>query len=109
MPPWASGPVLTVNRPSLNGAACAMDGAGKLNAAAAVPAAVAAMNLRLVILRDIAFLPFCRPWRVQFCSAVLAVSGHACLFDAAHFLPKAAIPHHGGSDRAHHRPSRSTM
>src|SRR5262245_41567938 len=53
MPPCASGPVLTVSRPSLNGAACAMAGIGKLNAAAAAPAAVPAMNLRRVTLRDI--------------------------------------------------------
>src|ERR1700733_1251135 len=62
MPPWASGPVLTVSRPSLNGAACAMAGAGKRGAAAAAPAAVPArsarrLNFRYVSLRDIPFLP----------------------------------------------------
>src|SRR6185437_5540766 len=57
MPPCASGPVLTVSRPSLNGAGCETAGAGKLNVAAAAPAAVVAMNLRRVILRDIDFLP----------------------------------------------------
>ena len=57
MPPWASGPVLTVSKPSLNGAACATAGIGKLNATAAAPAAVPAMNLRRVTLRDIYFLP----------------------------------------------------
>src|SRR5262249_33596795 len=44
MPPWASGPVLTVSRPILNGAPWAI--AGMPMVAAAVPAAVAARNLR---------------------------------------------------------------
>src|ERR1043166_6876920 len=57
MPPCASGPVLTVSRPSLNGAGCDTAGAGKLNVAAAAPAAVVAMNLRRVSLRDIDVLP----------------------------------------------------
>src|SRR5664279_652870 len=57
IPPCASGPVLTVSRPSLNGAAWAMAGAGNLNVASAAPAAVAAMNVRRVTLRDIVFLP----------------------------------------------------
>src|SRR5450759_4526995 len=57
IPPCASGPVLTVSRPSLNGAACAMAGVGNLNVASAAPAAVPAINLRRVTLRDIVFLP----------------------------------------------------
>src|SRR5476649_118506 len=62
MPPCASGPVLTVSKPSLKGAAWATAGAGKLNVAAAAPAALAAMNLRRVNLRDIAFLPGLPLW-----------------------------------------------
>src|SRR5215831_3507718 len=61
MPPCASGPVLMVRRPSLKGAACAMAGVGNLKVASAAPAAVAAMNLRRVTLRDIAFLPRVAP------------------------------------------------
>ena len=45
MPPWASGPVLTVSRPILNGAACAIAGMA-IAVAAAAPAAVLARNLR---------------------------------------------------------------
>src|SRR5436305_4426064 len=59
MPPCASGPVLTVSRPSLNGAPCAIAGIGKLNVAAAAPAAVPAINARRVTFRDIAFLLGC--------------------------------------------------
>src|SRR5690348_119268 len=62
MPPCASGPVLMVSRPSLKGAACAMAGVGNLKVASAAPAAVAAMNLRRVTLRDIAFLPQVAPF-----------------------------------------------
>ncbi len=61
MPPCASGPVLTVSRPSLKGAACAMAGVGNLKVASAAPAAVAAINLRRVTLRDIVS-SLCRPW-----------------------------------------------
>ena len=43
MPPWASGPVLTVSRPSLNGAACAWT-AGAFSVAMLAP--VASMPLR---------------------------------------------------------------
>src|ERR1035437_8056465 len=57
IPPCASGPVLTVSRPILNGAACAMAGVGNLNVASAAPAAVPAINLRRGDLRDIVFLP----------------------------------------------------
>src|SRR5579885_3308239 len=53
MPPSASGPVLTVSRPNLNGAPWAIAGIGNLKDAAAAPAAVPAMNLRRLILRDI--------------------------------------------------------
>src|ERR1044071_8918289 len=56
MPPCASGPVFTVSRPSLNGAACAIAGAGNLNAAMAAPAAVPAINLRSVTLREMRVL-----------------------------------------------------
>src|SRR3569833_3215329 len=59
MPPCASGPVFTVNRPSLNGAACALAGVGNLKAAAATPAAVPAIIVRREILRAIAVLPEC--------------------------------------------------
>src|SRR3569623_365871 len=59
MPPCASGPVFTVNRPSLNGAACAIAGVGNLKAAAATPAAVPAIIVRREILRAIAVLPEC--------------------------------------------------
>src|SRR5258708_5611054 len=52
MPPCASGPVLTVSRPILKGAACAI--AGIPMAAAAVPAAVPAKNLRRLSVMDIA-------------------------------------------------------
>src|SRR5580704_2374779 len=51
MPPWASGPVLTVRRPSLNGAACATAGAGKRPSVAAAPAAVPAKSARRETLR----------------------------------------------------------
>src|SRR5580692_81081 len=62
MPPCASGPVLTVSRPSLNGSAWAMAGAGNRVSAAAAPAAVPAktvrrLSLRDVDLRDIRILP----------------------------------------------------
>src|SRR6478736_4919673 len=43
MPPWASGPVFTVSRPSLNGAACAWT-AGAFSVAMLAP--VASMPLR---------------------------------------------------------------
>src|SRR5664280_1313365 len=46
-----------VSRPILNGAACAIAGVGNLNVASAAPAAVPAINLRRVTLRDIGFLP----------------------------------------------------
>jgi hypothetical protein len=46
----------------LKGAACAIAGAGNLKVAAAAPAAVPAMNLRRVNLRDITFLPCERPF-----------------------------------------------
>src|SRR6185437_642104 len=60
MPPWASGPVFTVSRPSLNGVAWAIAGAGNWVSAAAAPAAVPANSVRRVILsdlRDIKVLP----------------------------------------------------
>src|SRR5580658_9680956 len=52
IPPCASGPVLTVRRPSLNGLSCAMAGAGK-RVSAAAPAAVPAKTARRLTLRDI--------------------------------------------------------
>src|SRR5262245_25916308 len=57
MPPCASGPVLTVSRPILKGAAWAMAGAGNGSRAAAVPAAAPARNVRRLSLRDIGVLP----------------------------------------------------
>src|ERR1700744_869031 len=67
MPPCASGPVFTVNRPRRNGSAWAMTGAGKPVTAAAAPAAVPANSarreilrnepLRYEVLRDIPILP----------------------------------------------------
>src|SRR5262249_15597348 len=51
MPPWASGPVLTVSRPILNGAPWAI--AGMPMVAAAVPAAAPARNVRRLSLIDI--------------------------------------------------------
>ena len=45
MPPWASGPVFTVSRPSLNGAACAWT-AGAFSVAMLAP--VASMPLRRI-------------------------------------------------------------
>src|SRR5262245_49577161 len=74
MPPCASGPVFTVRRPSLNGAACAIAGAGKLNVAAAAPAAVPAMNLRRVTLRDIEIPPFDWAGRPYFGDLALLVA-----------------------------------
>src|SRR5215471_17891825 len=50
MPPCASGPVLTVSRPILNGGLWAIAGAAIRNAAA--PAAVPAKNARRLSLRD---------------------------------------------------------
>src|SRR5712671_3750470 len=54
IPPWASGPVLTVSKPILNAAPCAI--AGMPMAAAAVPAAVPARNLRRLKVIDMAVL-----------------------------------------------------
>src|SRR6266852_711645 len=56
MPPWASGPVLTVSRPTLKGAPCAI--AGMPTAAAAVPAAVPAKNFRRLSVIDIESPPW---------------------------------------------------
>src|SRR5262249_2323858 len=53
MPPWASGPVFTVSRPSRNGSACAIAGVGKRLSAAAAPAAVPANMVRRLTLRDL--------------------------------------------------------
>src|SRR5262245_25815643 len=102
MPPCASGPVFTVSRPSLNGAACAIAGAGNLNAATAVPAAVPAINLRRVTLRDMH-------------SSLVAPGGAYILmgrdipavFDATLFRDR--LPHHGDPGHSHHRPSHSSM
>src|SRR5215468_5938853 len=49
MPPWASGPVLTVKSPIRNGAACAMAGAKRNDAVATAPAAKARrLSLRAI-------------------------------------------------------------
>src|SRR5581483_9238258 len=56
IPPSASGPVLTVSSPSLNGAARATAGAGKRINAAAAPAAVPANRTRRLILEDVNLL-----------------------------------------------------
>src|SRR5665647_1187515 len=94
MPPCASGPVLTVSRPSLKGAAWAMAGAGNLNVASAAPATVPAMNLRRETLRDIAFL-HCDPGRgclfERSCSTVL-LSASAAVFDADRISSRADGP-----------------
>src|SRR5215471_16785237 len=55
MPPWASGPVLTVSRPIRNGAPWAI--AGMPMVAAAVPAALPARNLRRSRQSGIAYPP----------------------------------------------------
>src|SRR5580658_585687 len=55
MPPWASGPVFTVRRPSLNGAAWAMAGVGNRVSAAAAPAAVPAKSARRETLCELSF------------------------------------------------------
>src|SRR6185503_8288318 len=73
MPPWASGPVFTVSRPILNGAACAMAGVGNRSVAAAVPATVPARNVLRSSLRAIEILPgfaFCWSNRSSFRSVV---------------------------------------
>src|ERR1700683_5038015 len=55
MPPAASGPVFTVRRPSLNGAAWATAGMGKRDNAVAVPAAALVSSVRRLILRGMVF------------------------------------------------------
>src|SRR6516165_10910083 len=67
MPPWASGPVFTVSRPSRNGSACATAGAGKRVNAAAAPATPPASTVRRLTLRvfglaDIPRPPFFPVW-----------------------------------------------
>src|SRR5690348_18094929 len=57
MPPAASGPVLTVSKPILSGAPCAIDGIG--NAAAPAIAAVPARNLRRLTRMASGLLPLC--------------------------------------------------
>src|SRR5579863_2504743 len=57
MPPAASGPVLTVSRPSLNGFVCATAGAGKPANVAAAPAAALPSSPRRDRLRDIVHPP----------------------------------------------------
>src|SRR5262245_58556109 len=90
MPPCASGPVFTVSRPSLNGAACAIAGAGNLKVAAAAPATVPAINLRREILRDIKNSSLCAPCRGCFIGLTRILCGPSDLGNAVPPCPTAA-------------------